>query len=256
MGRVDVEADSRARRRATDKAWPPRLSVADGTLEALKWLALVLMTLDHINKYLLHGAVPTLFAMGRLALPLFAFVLSYNLARPRAIENAGVVYPRVLKRLAGTAVVACGPFMALGGLAAGWWPLNILATFAVAVVAMQFLLSGKRGGVAAAVAWVVMGGAFVEYWWPAIAICLAGWYYCRRPSWQSLLAWLLATLALSLNGWAFGAMPIVNGSLWALTALPLIFAAAHIDLQVPRRRWAFYVYYPAHLAAIWMLSKS
>jgi len=31
------------------------------------------MTLDHINKYLLHGSEPILFAVGRLALPLFSF---------------------------------------------------------------------------------------------------------------------------------------------------------------------------------------
>ena len=28
----------------------PALQVSDGTIEALKWLALALMTLDHVNK--------------------------------------------------------------------------------------------------------------------------------------------------------------------------------------------------------------
>ena len=39
----------------------PRLVLSDGTVEALKWLGLILMTGDHINKYLvqrhLTGAV-------------------------------------------------------------------------------------------------------------------------------------------------------------------------------------------------------
>jgi hypothetical protein len=35
--------------------------IADGTLEALRWLALVLMTGDHANKYLFNGTLPWLF---------------------------------------------------------------------------------------------------------------------------------------------------------------------------------------------------
>ena len=45
----------------------PLLVLSSGTLEALKWLALLLMTLDHVNKHLLHASVPELFAAGRLA---------------------------------------------------------------------------------------------------------------------------------------------------------------------------------------------
>ena len=39
----------------------PRVAVSDGTLEALKWLALLLMAADHTNKYLLRDASHTLF---------------------------------------------------------------------------------------------------------------------------------------------------------------------------------------------------
>ncbi|WP_010101405.1 TraX family protein [Verminephrobacter aporrectodeae] len=63
-------------------AAPPRLVVADGTCEGLKWLALALMTGDHVNKYLFNATLPVLFEAGRLALPIFVFVLACNLARP------------------------------------------------------------------------------------------------------------------------------------------------------------------------------
>ena len=66
----------------------PALMLSSGTLEALKWLALLLMTLDHVNKHLLHASVPELFAAGRLTLPLFGFVLGYNLARPGVLASA------------------------------------------------------------------------------------------------------------------------------------------------------------------------
>src|SRR4051812_42258689 len=50
-------------------------SISDGSLEALKWVGLVLMTSDHVNKYLLQDASPTLYALGRMVMPLFGFVL-------------------------------------------------------------------------------------------------------------------------------------------------------------------------------------
>ena len=52
--------------------------IADGALEALKWLGIVLMTIDHINKYLNGGHSALMFDLGRIALPLFGFVLAYK----------------------------------------------------------------------------------------------------------------------------------------------------------------------------------
>ena len=90
----------------------PALDLNSGTLEALKWLAMLLMTLDHVNKHLLHASVPELFAAGRLALPLFGFVLGYNLARPGALTSGG--YSRTARRLAVFGSIATIPFIALG----------------------------------------------------------------------------------------------------------------------------------------------
>jgi TraX protein len=92
----------------------PALVLNSGTLEALKCLALLLMTLDHVNKHLLHGSVPELFAAGRLALPLFGFVLGYNLARPGALASG--IFSRTARRLASFGTIATIPFAALGGL--------------------------------------------------------------------------------------------------------------------------------------------
>jgi hypothetical protein len=44
------------------------------------------MTGDHVNKYLFNGTLPFLFETGRLALPLFIFILAHNLARHGIFE--------------------------------------------------------------------------------------------------------------------------------------------------------------------------
>jgi hypothetical protein len=219
----------------------PRLTVPDGTIEALKWFSLLLMTGDHINKYLLNANMPLLFQAGRLALPLFAFILGYNLARPGALERG--VYLRTMKRLVVFGMAATPAFMALGGLLAGWWPLNVMFMLLVATATLYLIDLGGKWRLAAAAAVFLIGGSSVEYWWPALAICLAVWSYCRRPTVSSLLLLIVASAAL----W------VINRNLWALAALPVIAAASQIDLRMPRLRWAFYAYYPLHLAALWLI---
>ena len=115
----------------------PRVAISDSTLEALKWLALLLMVVDHANKYLLLDASPTLFNGGRIAMPLFVFVLAYNLARPDAYKRGA--HKRTMKRLALFGLLATPPFIALGGLLAGWWPLNILFALLSMTAIVYFL---------------------------------------------------------------------------------------------------------------------
>jgi len=48
-------------------------------------------------------------------------------------------------------------------------------------------------------------------------------------------------------------LKINNGDMWALLALPLFFLAIKIELNIPRIKWAFYVYYPLHLSLLWLI---
>ena len=231
-------SESQVRRRASTA---PVLTLSSGTLEALKWLALILMTFDHVNKHLLHASVPELFAAGRLSMPLFGFVLGYNLARPDAL--VGGAFKRTATRLAVFGSVASVPFIALGGLGWGWWPFNVMATLLVATLCAWLIEVGGWVRIALACVVFLVGGAVVEFWWPGLAACLLAWTYCRRPSWVTLALWVGALASLY----------VINRNLWAIAALPLIFVAGQVNIKVPRSRLGFYVYYPAHLAVLWVL---
>jgi hypothetical protein len=87
---------------------------------------------------------------------------------------------------------------------------------------------------------VLFGGAMVEFWWPALLCCVGAWAFLRTPSGLRLLLWSLATASLAA----------INGNFAALAALPLIWGLSRVDVQMPRRRWVFYVFYPAHLSLI------
>ncbi|MEE9103002.1 MULTISPECIES: TraX family protein [Pseudomonas] len=224
--------------------WLPQLRLADGALEALKWLALLLMTGDHLNKYLFNETLPLLFEAGRVAMPLFVVVLACNLARPVAGEKGA--YRRTALRLFLFGVLATPPFIALGGLLKGWYPLNILFTLLLITLATA---AGERAaagrplywGVVAAV--VVLGGAFVEFWWPAVLLGLSVGWYVRRPGLPAAAGVLLSLAALC---------PL-NGNAWAFAAVPLVMVATRLTPAVPRWRWVFYAYYPLHLLALWLI---
>jgi hypothetical protein len=208
-----------------------------GRTEALKWVALLLMTLDHINKYLFGGASPALLNAGRIAMPLFLTVFAYNLARPEvcgtkkhlhAIRNVGLM-----------AVITTPIFLALGKLLWGWFPLNILFTLFTFSLTIYLLESGKSGW---ALLVFMVGGALTEFFWPAIGLGVAIWSYYKKPSWGAAAAATVFWLSLGT----------VNGNQWALSAIVVLAFVAYSGkvIKLPRLKWLFYSYYPLHLAAI------
>lgn len=215
----------------------PRLVVPDGTLEALKWLALLLMTADHVNKFLFNGTNAAVFAAGRLAMPLFVFVLAYNLARLGVLERGG--YTRTMLRLALSGISSLPAFFVMGGFEGALRPLNIMFTLLV-LTASLLLAEGRAAGKLAASALFLAGGTGVEFWWPAPAFGVAVWWYGKRPGALPLVLALAALAALRL----------VNGNFWALASVPVLLLAPLVDLPIPRLRRVFYAYYPLHLFAL------
>jgi hypothetical protein len=212
--------------------------VAAGTLEALKWLALVAMTFDHVNRYLFGGKLPGCFEFGRLAMPLFGFVLAYHLAQPDAWARG--MHGRVMRRLALAGVPAALILSPLGKLQSGWWPLNVMFMLLAVTAIVSLLERGSDAARMAAAAVFLFAGAIVDFWWFGILFCVCAWWYCRSASRLAFAVWLLAA----------GALYFANRSHWALAAMPLVIAAPHVHLRVPRLRYLFYVYYPAHLLLI------
>lgn len=214
--------------------------ISAASIELLKWLAVVLMVVDHINKFVLKESVPSMFALGRIAMPLFVFVLGYNLARPAAYESG--VYQRVLTRLTCFGVLSIYPHAMMNVLIGGWWPVNIMFTLALAVLIMW--LTEKGGVVSVIFAWVafLLLGAVVEFWWPAVAGCLFVWLYFKKGKPVYLVGFVLSLLALYF----------VNGNFWALLALPVIVIARAWRWQLPRMKWFFYAFYPLHFILLWL----
>jgi hypothetical protein len=220
-------------------SWP-HLEISNGTIETVKWLALVLMIGDHINKYLFNGTLTWLYNAGRLTMPLFMFVLAYNLARPKSLARGA--YRRTMIRLAIFGALASPAFMALGGLVDSWWPLNILFTLFVLTATLYLLELGNLKGYLSAGLVFVLGGSMVEFWWPAVAFGIAIWSYTKQPSGPALI---LAVISC-------GALGYINGNQWALASLLILAGTPVVNFRCVRNRWFFYAFYPVHLTMIWL----
>lgn len=208
------------------------IRLSDGVLEWLKWLALLLMTGDHVNKALYSSELPLLSQAARVCFPIFAMVLVYNLCRP------GVDAARAIRRLLLVGVIA-QPFHALAF--GGFFPLNVLFTFALGL-----FLCFSRSRLWSLLAFGV-GGLFVDYQWFGLALVVALFLFFRAPPYR----WFWPAVGVGI---ALASLEVINGNWWALMAVPVVLLAVKGRASLPRWRWAFYVYYPAHLAALALLA--
>ena len=222
--------------------------INDGSVELLKWIGLILMTFDHVNTFILNGKYPFLFETGRVVMPLFAFVLAYNLARPKLSAGA---HKRMMKRLLICGLIA-EPIVFTLKANAGYGefpliPLNIMFTLITSVICIFFLEKGENeGGVTSYLLFVialVIGGGLSEYFHPAILFTIFSWQYCKSGK----KGWLLLMLLMMFP------IGIINTSMSGAFSLLIIFAVAKLNISIPRAKNFFYAFYPSHLAVLFLV---
>lgn len=232
-----------------DIAMLTRLKVSNAALTALKLIGITAMLLDHYNSFVKPEYSPILYEVGRLALPLFVFVLGYNLARVPVAK-----LPQIMGRLLLFGVIATPIYNLLGGGLWYWWPLNILFTLWVAVCTV-YLLSvpvAKHYVIAVRVCAVLFfagAGSLVDYFWVGPALVVVIWRLFSPASryQRTLLNVSLLMLAVLLC--------VLNKSVAALLAVPLILVILHYYQvrQLPRMKWFFYWFYPGHLLGLLLI---
>lgn len=212
--------------------------MSPATQNALKWLAIATMLVDHVGALLLPEAF-WLRVVGRVAWPLFALLVGVNLGA------RGVPAARYLPRLAVWAVPSQVAFLLVG-----WSDLNIMVTLALGVIV-----------------WGVLRGEFPRWWLGGLALAPWTQYGVLGVLLVPLLAaavmrrrWHLAglgllTVLLSQGSffWGFAAALAVAcaGAVLAIAAAvgrELSRRHARTWLTVPRvPRQLGYAFYPLHL---------
>ncbi|MGP4945161.1 TraX family protein [Pseudoalteromonas nigrifaciens] len=211
------------------------VKLSNGALECLKWIALILMTGDHISTFLAGGDIAVLNNAGRIAMPLFAFVFAYNLNR----ENAQTLYKRSAKRLLIFGLISTPFYISLANTN-GIYPLNILFTLAAGLLCIV-AYSQKRYVELALV--FIFTGLIVEYNWFGLMLIFTCYMYIKSKQERWLYSVLLSLVLLYLS----------NMNFYAFLAIPIILMFAGREVKFPRFKWAFYCYYPLHLCVLLMI---
>lgn len=248
------------------------LQITNDRLTLLKLLAVASMVIDHYNKFANPDYSQIMFSVGRLALPIFVFVLAFNLSR---IEAAKM--PRIALRLILFGLLAIPAYNAMGGtILGGWWPLNVLFLLA-GMVGVAYLVSVPVERAwprylcrIAAVLLFLLAGALAEFFWAGLGLGLVVWrlfvLFSRgenkgkgalrfgyasafRAADREELIFLAAAGAASMV-----LLCLVNGNAWALAAIPIVLVALSLPVgKLPRFKWFFYWFYPAHLWALMLV---
>jgi len=227
----------------------------------LKLLAVALMTIDHVGAALIRAGAGDFFwmrVMGRLAFPLFAFMVAQGCVHSRDIK-------RYMARLGLFALVAQPCYWLFHRFIQGEWVLesNVMLTLALGVAAVfcwQRAWLGPRQVLWAVlmVATVAASALMQSEFAPLGTIAILLFYILRPKAEGDADAAMPGNAILSV----LGGMTCLIAAAIALgytshPALLLGVMSAAVPMLLyegkpgPRAgKWVFYLYYPAHLLAL------
>lgn len=231
----------------------------------LKLLAALTMVIDHAG-LLLFPQAAVLRWIGRISFPLFAFCVGDGCVHTR---KPGVYFWRVLGLGLACQIVFAAEELLGGGTLRGSQALylNILFTLALAILLCTSFLrlqrqpNAKNAAVCAAAILAVAGadmlcraitartGVLITFDYGAMGAFLPLFAMLSQEKHQRFVLFSLGMAIYCLT--QCGDMPYVW---WSLLALPILWC---YNGQPGCRgwKWAFYVFYPAHLAVLYLIGE-
>lgn len=219
------------------------------TNNQLKVIAMVTMTVDHVG-FLLFPRLLLLRYIGRLAFPIYAYMVAEGCSHTKSL-------PKYLGSMAIMALLC----QLVAFVAQQTLQQCILVTFTLSIVLIMLLkLAREKPSAAmwtlfaAAVAGVFIITQMLPQWLPNtdfmvdydfLGVMLPVCVYAAKDKRAKLTVCAVCLALLAITGW--------SGQWLALMALPLL-ALYNGSRGTWKLKWVFYLYYPAHLAALWLLS--
>ena len=213
------------------------------TSAALQIIAILCMTIDHVGLYLL-GSPDWMRAIGRIAMPLFAFGIVEGFIHTKS-------RPKYLLRIAICAVIAEIPYMLLSQNMHLEISHNILFGFILGFLAMLCLEKKGYWLIFTPFLVIAASGLRIDYGF-AVVLLIMAFYQCRtkfkKKKYKHLYyPTLAASTALILGIRAAVAEWLLQ--LWSIAAvIPLMLYNGKKGHRLPK--YAGYIFFPAHLFII------
>lgn len=233
----------------------------------LKLVAMLTMLCDHAGK-MLFPQYGVMRIIGRIAFPIYAYCLA-----------AGCVYTRnplnYLRRIVALALIS-QPLYAIAldhEVAAmysvsfaerpvravltfyinSWAKPSILFTLALGLLLIWSLRERQLVFTVAMLVFCWLIQKKIDYGFRCIFLILLFYVFCAQR-WLSLPCVLAFMVWWGLQGSGYELFGVRFGlQMFAVCALPLIYIHTNTHLRLPK--WLFYAFYPAHLAAIYLICR-
>ena len=230
----------------------------------LKAMAMVCMLLDHMGWTIVHG-VEWLDCVGRLAFPLFAFMVAQGYCHTRNFK-------RYLMRMFLFALASEIPFNLInGGSLFNPFHQNVMFTFCLALLLLRVVDKAWNKHIAVGIAVTLVGGligyvvgviTFVDYNGAGVLTVLAFWLAGKLPrfGWAVQLV-ALGWINLELLGGLNYIVTVGGNEIWvpqqAFALLALIPVWMYNGKRGPGGRvwqYAAYAFYPVHMLMLFLLA--
>lgn len=207
----------------------------------LQIIAIITMAIDHVGCYLFPDQL-WLRAIGRIAFPIFAFLLVEGFKHTRSL-------PKYFARILITAIITQ---FAIAGLDT-WSKYNVLFSFCLSLIA---LLCAEYGGFfIVVIPLLVLAAGAINCDYGTLGVLLVlGFYYIDRLSRGKMFTKITLNLAVLTSI----TLLMVNEYSWPPVQVFAIFASVPIALYSGKKgrrlpRIFGYVFYPAHLFMILLI---
>lgn len=206
--------------------------------DILKLIGMISMAADHVGVQFFSKDPTMLYyalrLFGRLAFPIFAYLLAMGYQRTRD-------WKRYALRLGVFAVITQIPFQVFAG------HLNVLFTFLLGLFFLYFYERQEIFGVVA----VMLAAEILRTDYAGYGLLMIFIFYRFSEDRQRIFFYIFGLTAL------YGVLSVLSAGrfqwvmmmqLACVAALPIIWHDFHWSLQLPK--WTGYVFYPAHIALI------
>jgi hypothetical protein len=227
-----------------DLRFPATLELTIGQQELLKWIAVATMTIDHASSLVVENSYGRL--VGRIAFPLFAYLVAYNLVR-RGVEKRRLLTPMLAVGILSIPVT----YFVWNRL----FPLNIFFTLSLGIAYCSLFerFRAQTGGGWAVFLSVLFGfipSIFTEYMLTGPLIVFG--FFLLLTYENTLVRALKApglTALYALN------LLLTNYFTWqaygAFAMLVLLTIVPKLDINIRRLpSRVYYLYYPCHLITL------
>ena len=229
----------------------------------IKIMAMLYMLCDHIEATLSTGQ-EWLTVLGRLAFPMFAFLLAEGYAHTKDVKA-------YMKRLLIWAIISEIPFnLMYGGSVIYPWHQNVLWTFLIAILVLELTRKAATSPIKAMAAFIIISAlgfilgfvTMADYYGIGVLTVIL-FYATRGPGIRNKILQLAGIYILNVNllgGYCY-AIDVFTTTLelpqqgFALFALPIIWLYnGERGRDSKTLRTAFYAFYPAHITILLIIN--